>query len=126
MQANFLLHAENIERAVNFYVENFGMKFIGEVKATEPDHQWAALKLENANIWLGRDGATMGLILMVENDLDELLSQLREKGVHFFLPTQFKEERREREMIIISDWGRHAYFFDSERNVVMLFEPVEG
>jgi len=28
--------------------------------------------------------------------------------------------------ILITEWGKHAWFLDSEGNVVMLFEPAGG
>jgi predicted enzyme related to lactoylglutathione lyase len=126
IQANFHLYAENLERAIKFYRENFNIEFMGELNPAEDGQKWAILKVENAFIWLGIAGATVGLILLIDEKLDETVARLKSNGVRLFLPPEFKESADEENFVIETDWGKHCYFFDSEGNVVMLFEPIEG
>ena len=124
IQANFHLYAENLERAISFYTKNFNFTFLGSLGEGE-EHKWAALKVENAIIWLGKNGTSFGLILLVEKDIIPFIERLKKNDVNFFLPEDFKESKIEKDVIVETDWGKHAWFYDSERNVVMLFEPLE-
>ncbi len=122
IQANFNLYAENVKRAVNFYSKNFNFKHLGNTDESElPD--WAALKLENTIIWLGKNGASVGLILLVSSELQSLINELKEKSVKFIIPEEMNIGSPVSKEIIKTNWGKHAWFIDSEKNVVMLFEP---
>ncbi len=126
IQANFNLYAEDIQRAIAFYQENFGFEHLGNIGADE-NEKWAALKLENTIIWLGENGASLGLILLVDKNIESLIDRLKTNGVSFFIPDKFsKSAEKSDPSFIATDWGKHSWFYDSERNVVMLFEPAEG
>lgn len=123
-QANFHLYAENLNRAVTFYTENFKFRLLGHIenKDTKP---WAALRIENAILWLGDQGTNSGLIILVDKEIEKFVTQLVENKVEFFVPDEFKNELQEGQNVVPTDWGKHAWFFDSERNSIMLFQPFE-
>ncbi|MBC8180905.1 hypothetical protein H8E88_07260 [candidate division KSB1 bacterium] len=123
IQANFNLYAENVERAVNFYRKNFDFKHLGNIDESEST-DWAALKLENTIIWLGKNGSSVGLILLILSELQTLINRLKEKGVKFIIPEEMNIGSPISEEVIKTNWGKHAWFIDSEKNVVMLFEPT--
>ncbi len=125
IQANFHLYAENLDRAIKFYEQHFGFTLLGRIDETD-DATWAAIKIENAIIWLGAEGTSTGLILLVDKEFDTFVRNLREKEVEFFVPDSLKEKIEDDSYILSTSWGEHAWFFDSERNVVMLFMPAEG
>lgn len=125
IQANFHLYADDIDRAIQFYKEHFGFTLLGKLDETE-DNSWAAIKIENAIIWLGAEGTSTGLILLVDKDIDQFVHNLVEKQVEFFVPDHLQQEISGDSKIVTTHWGVHAWFFDSERNVVMLFMPAEG
>ncbi|HDP97583.1 MAG TPA: hypothetical protein ENN22_00155 [bacterium] len=122
IQANFHLYAEDLPRAINFYRQNFGFEHLGDLD-TKTALQWAALRVENAIIWLGKNGANVGLVLLVDQSLESIISNLRQNNVIFFLPEEVAAAP-DTEIIVNTDWGKHAWFFDSEKNIVMLFEPA--
>lgn len=123
-QANFHLYAENLNRAIAFYVDNFNFKLLGQVEndATEP---WAALRIENAILWLGQHGTNTGLIILIDNNIENFVMQLIKNHVEFFIPDEFKNNLQEGQNVVQTDWGKHAWFFDSEKNSIMLFQPFE-
>ena len=123
IQTNFYLYAENIERAVLFYQQNFSFKLEGQI-TTGQDNQWAALRTENSLIWLGHTGAKTGLIILVEQKLDEFVDQIRQIGTTIFVPQELRKQQLSNEDILTTEWGKHTWILDSENNVVMLFEPV--
>jgi len=124
-QANFFLYAEDLQRAISFYSENFNFQHLGNLE-DEVTEKWAALKLDNTVIWLGKNGSSVGLILLIDEDIESYVNRLQQNKVIFFIPEEMKNSAEESSKIIETDWGKHAWFFDSERNVVMLFEPAEG
>jgi len=124
-QANFYLFAENIERAVMFYQQNFDFKLEGQIEAGQGS-KWAALRTDNALIWLGPNGAKNGLIILVENKLTELVDKLMQLGVTVFIPDEFQDQIEKSTNILETEWGKHAWILDSENNAVMLFEPAAG
>ena len=125
IQANFNLYAEDVERAVDFYGKHFNFKHLGNIDETKSTNL-AALKLENTIIWLGKNGASKGLILLIEKEFSALINGLKESGVNFIIPEEMKFGTQISDEVIQTEWGKHAWFIDSEKNVVMLFEPNEG
>lgn len=125
IQANFHLYAENINRAIQFYDDHFGFSLLGKLDESE-ESTWAAIKIENAIIWLGSEGTSTGLILLVDKNINQFVQNMAEKQVEFFVPDHLKNETSDDSKIVTTPWGEHAWFFDSERNVVMLFMPAEG
>jgi len=123
IQANFNLYAENVERAISFYHNNFDFKYLGNSDESSLP-QWAALKLDNTIIWLGKNGATVGLILLIDSNLVALINKLKKNEVQFIIPEEMKLGTQETNEVIQTEWGKHAWFIDSEKNVVMLFEPT--
>ena len=123
-QANFHLYAENLNRAISFYTENFKFKLLGHV-ANENTEAWAAMRVENAILWLGDKGTNSGLIILIDKEIEKFVVQLVENNVNFFIPEDFKNEIQEGQNVVQTDWGKHAWFFDSERNSIMLFQPFE-
>jgi hypothetical protein len=123
-QANFHLYAENLNRAISFYTENFKFKLLGHVE-NENTEAWAAMRAENAILWLGDKGTNSGLIILIDKEIEKFVSQLVENNVDFFIPEEFKNEIQEGQNVLKTDWGKHAWFFDSERNRIMLFQPFE-
>ena len=123
-QANFHLYAENLNRAISFYTENFKFKLLGHV-ANENTEAWAAMRVENAILWLGDKGTNSGLIILIDKEIEKFVVQLVENNVEFFIPDEFKNEIQEGQNVVQTDWGKHAWFFDSERNSIMLFQPFE-
>lgn len=123
-QVNFHLYAENLDRAISFYTQFFKFSLLGKIEEADAD-PWAALKTENAIIWLGKEGTSTGLILLIDKDMERFVNQLGDKGVIFFLPEKFKNKSLENSKILKTEWGTHAWFNDSEGNVVMLFQPIE-
>ena len=121
-QANFFLYAEDLERAVSFYVNNFNLEHLGNINETIQDN-WAALKLDNTIIWLGRNGVSAGLILLIDKDINIFIKDLIANGVNFVIPEEMKIIGQISEKVIETNWGKHAWFIDSEKNIVMLFEP---
>jgi hypothetical protein len=123
-QANFHLYAENLNRAVAFYTENFKFKLLSHIEheAIEP---WAALRVENAILWLGKNGANSGLIILIDKEIEKFVSQLEENNVKFFIPEEFDQQIHENQIVLNTNWGKHAWFFDSEKNTIMLFQPFE-
>lgn len=125
IQLNFHLYAKNLDRTISFYTRNFQFELLGQIGAEHQD-QWAALTARNALLWLGQTGATRGLILLIEKDLEALISRLKTDGVTCFIPEQFASDAEQNNDILATDWGKHAWILDSEENVVMLFEPIAG
>ena len=126
IQVNFHLYAKDVDRAGLFYEQHLGFKFEGQIKASE-NTEWAALRTDNAILWLGPEGAQKGLIVLIEAELPKLVARLKSEGVTVIVPDEFKKEELEDEQLTFeTDWGRHAWILDSEDNVVMLFEPCEG
>ncbi len=125
IQANFHLYAEDLERAISFYTQNFKFRLLGRMD-NKNGGTWAALQIENAIIWLGKEGTSTGLILLIDREIEGFVAQLEENGIQFFIPENLKHESQVEESILLTSWGKHAWFIDSERNVVMLFEPIEG
>jgi len=123
-QANFHLYAEDLERAISFYTQNFNFRLLGQMD-DEQVEPWAALQIENAILWLGKEGSSSGLILLLDKEIENFVSRLQEKGVEFFFPEKFRQEWPHNSLIMQTSWGKHAWLLDSERNVVMLFQPVE-
>lgn len=123
-QANFHLFAEDLNRAIAFYAENFKFELLGHIE-NENDEPWAALKIENAILWLGRKGTNSGLIILIDKDIEKFVEQLAANNVEFFIPEEFKDGIQENQNVLKTEWGRHAWFFDSERNTIMLFQPFE-
>ena len=123
-QANFHLYAENLNRAISFYTENFKFKLLGHV-ANENTEAWAAMRVENAILWLGDKGTNSGLIILIDKEIEKFVVQLVENNVNFFIPEDFKNEIQEGQNVVQTDWGKHAWFVDSERNSIMLFQPFE-
>ena len=123
-QANFHLYAENLNRAISFYTENFKFKLLGHV-ANENTEAWAAMRVENAILWLGDKGTNSGLIILIDKEIEKFVVQLVENNVEFFIPDKFKNEIQEGQNVVQTDWGKHAWFVDSERNSIMLFQPFE-
>lgn len=121
-QANFFLYAEDLERAVSFYVNNFNLEHLGNINETIQDN-WAALKLDNTIIWLGKNGVSAGLILLIDKDINIFIKDLIANGVNFVIPEEMKIIGQISEKVIETNWGKHAWFIDSEKNIVMLFEP---
>ena len=124
-EANFYLYAENVDRATDFYRENFNFRKLGNIEEEIPD-KWAALKLENTIIWLGKNGSSTGLILLINKNIETFILELTKKGVNFIIPKEMKNSKKLLNNIIETNWGKHSWFLDSEKNVVMLFEPAEG
>lgn len=125
IQANFHLYAEDIHRAVAFYARNFNFEFMGQLRG-ENRHEWAALKTANAILWLGPSGSKTGLILLIDTDLAGFVARLKNDGVSCFIPEQFASASPESDDILVTNWGKHIWFWDSEGNAVMLFEPIAG
>lgn len=123
-QANFHLYAEDLHRAIAFYTENFKFKLLSPVE-NENNEPWAALRVENAILWLGQNGANSGLIILIDKEIEEFVAKLDENNVKFFIPEAFNQRIQEHQIILNTDWGKHAWFFDSEKNVIMLFQPFE-
>ena len=123
-QANFHLYVEDPERAISFYTEFFKFEMLGDIEY-EADNRWAALRAENAIIWLGKEGSSNGLILLIDQDIEQFVDQLIDKGVEFILPENLNQQATENSNVLLTGWGKHAWFIDSERNVVMLFQPDE-
>jgi catechol 2,3-dioxygenase-like lactoylglutathione lyase family enzyme len=123
-QANFHLYAENLNRAIAFYTEYFQFKLLSHVD-NENNEPWAALKVENAILWLGQNGANSGLIILIDKEIEKFVTRLVENNVEFFIPEEFDRQIQENQIVLNTDWGKHAWFFDSERNAVMLFQPFE-
>lgn len=123
-QANFHLFAEDLNRAIAFYAENFNFELLGHIE-NENDESWAALRIENAILWLGRKGTNSGLIILIDKDIEKFVEQLAANNVEFFIPEEFKDGIQENQNVLKTEWGRHAWFFDSERNTIMLFQPFE-
>jgi len=121
-QANFFLYAEDLERAVSFYVNNFNLEHLGNINETIQDN-WAALKLDNTIIWLGKNGVSAGLILLIDKDINIFIKDLIANGVNFVIPEEMKIIGQISEKVIETNWGKHTWFIDSEKNIVMLFEP---
>ena len=123
-QVNFHLYAENIDRAIHFYNEHFNFSVLGKIEE-ENVEPWAAIRIENAIIWLGKEGTSTGLILLIDKDLELFVNQLVKQGVVFIMPEKFQNESEENQKFLKTEWGKHAWFIDSERNLVMLFQPIE-
>ncbi|UCE07509.1 MAG: hypothetical protein JSW07_05590 [bacterium] len=123
-QANFHLYAEEIDRAVSFYTDNFKFRFLGQME-NENSEPWAALRVENTILWLGRKGTNSGLILLIDKDIEKFVAKLFENDVEFFIPEELKDGAREKQNVLETDWGKHAWFLDSEKNAIMLFQPFE-
>jgi hypothetical protein len=123
-QANFYLYAENINRAIAFYTENFKFKLLSHIE-NENTEPWAALRVENAILWLGQNGAKSGLIILIDKEIEKFVAQLVENNVEFFIPEEFNMRIQENQIVLNTDWGKHAWFFDSEKNTIMLFQPFE-
>lgn len=123
-QANFHLYAEDIDRAVSFYTDNFKFRFLGQMENgnSEP---WAALRAENTILWLGRKGTNSGLIILIDKDIEKFVAKLFENDVEFFIPEELKDGVRENQNVLETDWGKHAWFLDSEKNAIMLFQPYQ-
>lgn len=121
-QANFHLYAENVNRAIAFYTENFKFKLLGQIESNETE-PWAALRIENAILWLGQHGTNSGLIILIDKEIETFMAQLVENNVQFFIPEKFKNELQEGKNVLQTDWGKHAWFLDSEKNTIMLFQP---
>ena len=125
-QVNFYLYAKDVERAGDFYDRHFGFKLEGQINAGE-NTKMAALRTDNAILWLGPEGAQKGLIVLIEEDLHKLVQGLKSEGVPIFLPDEFKNEQPDEDQLVFeTEWGRHSWMMDSENNVVMLFEPFAG
>ena len=124
-QVNFYLHTGNIERAVMFYQQNFGFRLEGQIEAAGKN-EWAALRTDNALLWLGPSGAKTGLIILIEEKLAGLVEKIKKLGVTIFIPEELHHQQGEEKDIFESDWGKHTWILDSEDNVVMLFEPAAG
>ena len=71
IQANFFLYAEDLERAITFYSNNFNFQHLGNINDEISDN-WAALKLENTIVWLGKNGTSTGLILLIDKEIEFL------------------------------------------------------
>ncbi len=125
IQVNFNLYAEDVNRAIEFYTKNFNFEHLGDL-SSDLTKRWGALQTENAIIWLGKGGASVGLVLLVDAEIEKIVQKLIENRVIFFLPEEFQENVRQSEKIVQTNWGKHAWFIDSERNIVMLFEPDQG
>ncbi|MFZ5515198.1 MAG: VOC family protein [Candidatus Zhuqueibacterota bacterium] len=125
IQANFHLFAEDIDRAIQFYQRHFGFSLLGKLDETD-ENSWAAMKIENAIIWLGTEGSSNGLILLVDKDMEQFVENLAANHVEFFVPNHIKQGMSGESNILTTAWGKHAWIFDSERNVVMLFMPTGG
>ena len=121
-QANFHLYAENLNRAIAFYTENFKFKLLGQIESNETE-PWAALRIENAILWLGQHGTNSGLIILIDKEIETFMAQLVENNVQFFIPEKFKNELQEGKNVLQTDWGKNAWFLDSEKNTIMLFQP---
>jgi len=125
VQVNFHLFASDLARAVSFYTRNFNFELMEQIPGEHPNN-WAALRTPNAILWLGKSGATKGLILLIEKELSACLARLKNDGVTCFIPEELAAASSHRDDILITEWGKHAWFLDSEGNVVMLFEPAGG
>ena len=123
-QANFYLYAENLNRAIAFYTENFNFKLLGHIEDKNTE-SWGALKIENSILWLGQQGAKSGLIILIDSEIEKFVSQLIETNVEFFIPENIKFNTRENDYVLNTEWGKHAWFLDSEKNRIMLFQPLE-
>jgi len=123
-QANFHLYAENLNQAIAFYTKNFKFKLLNHVE-NENTEPWAALRVENAILWLGQKGANSGLIILIDKEIEKFVAQLVENNVEFFIPEDFNMRIQENQIVLNTDWGKHAWFFDSEKNAIMLFQPFE-
>ena len=123
-QANFHLYAENLDRAISFYSNHFNFKLLGHIE-NEGNKPWAALKIENAILWLGNQGTKSGLIILIDSEIEVFASNLVENDVEFFVPDEFKDKLHDGQIVLQTDWGKHAWLFDSERNRIMLFQPSE-
>ena len=123
-QANFYLYAENLNRAIAFYTENFKFKLLGHIEDKNTE-SWGALKIENSILWLGQQGAKSGLIILIDSEIEKFVSQLIEMNVEFFIPENIKFNTRENDYVLNTEWGKHAWFLDSEKNRIMLFQPLE-
>ena len=125
MQINFHLYAENVSRAALFYGQNFGFKLEGQIEA-DKENGWAALRAENALLWLSPQGAKTGLIILIDEKLEELVLQLKHIGTTVLIPEELNKDQLKENDILTTEWGRHSWMLDSEDNVVMLFEPLAG
>jgi len=125
IQANFYLYAEDLERAAHFYQQHFGFAPLGKMDANEQT-SWSAMKAENAIIWLGLSGAITGLIILIEKNLEQVVEKLQSADITVFIPGELKQQPDDDQVILYTDWGKHSWLLDSEKNVVMLFEPAEG
>ncbi len=121
IQMNFHLHAEDTDRAALFYQENFNFQLAGKM-----NDSWAVLQCENAMIWLGPNGSKNGLILLIEDRLEEVAEQLKQIGVTVSIPEEFQGQQGEQDHILETVWGKHVWIVDTEGNLVMLFQPIDS
>ena len=119
MQVNFHLFADDIERAATFYQEYFRFSIEGQLNET-----WGALRSENAVIWLGVDGAKRGLVILIDEGIEECINDLKRSAIEVFIPEEHQNEQKHD--IIDTEWGRHFWFRDTENNTVMVFQPAFG
>ena len=108
----------DLDRAVKFYKDILGLSLIHE----EPE--WASFEVFGAELHLYlHSGAKSGIEFRVA-DIKKEVTELKNKGVKFFIDKNQAGLVRVVKDIMEFTWGKAAYFKDSEGNDLSLIEDL--
>jgi len=120
----------NMDRAVKFYTETLGgkvhMRDAGEMK-----DMWASIKLAGSEFWLippeKREKRELSYSVFAVKDITSAVRDLKAKGVKFSRAEKMsKDTKVEGPIAREAGMGASAFFKDSEGNLLMLWEMMQG
>lgn len=119
-----LLPIRKMKRALRFYTKTLGAKVIarGELEMSD---WWAALRLGGQEFWLvapeKQEPRKLAYTTFVVKDIRTTVKALQRRKVRFTAPEKMPETKSEGP-IAVSPWGSSAFFYDSEKNLLMLWQ----
>ncbi len=120
-----LIPIRNMDRAVKFYTKTLGgslnMRPKGEMK-----NYWASVNVGKMEFWLIKpekhEKKDLAYSTFIVKDIKQTADKLKSKGVSFLRAERMGPNSRIDGPITYTPYGASAFFRDSERNLLMLWE----
>jgi predicted enzyme related to lactoylglutathione lyase len=122
-----LMPISNMNRAIKFYTKALGAKvrFRGQ---GEMKNFWAWVKVGSNDIWLTapqkREKRTLAYSTFLVKNIKTTVKELQRKGVKFERAEKMGPDSKIIGPITYESFGASAFFKDSERNLLMIWQNV--
>jgi catechol 2,3-dioxygenase-like lactoylglutathione lyase family enzyme len=124
-----LVPVRNMDRAVKFYTKTLGGKLLHRMEGDMKDF-WASVEVGGSDFWLvspeEREKIELAYSVFMVDDIKGVVAELKEKGVKFRRGEKTEKGSRVEGPITYDSVGAVAFFKDSERNLLMLYQGTPG